>query len=86
MTKNTIERPNDHVRLEDVLVAALVANEDWRVLTELALAAGNGALAQRFAQALAEERKHLANVRAWAARAAPSRGASRTRTRAAAIG
>lgn len=65
MTKNTIERANERARLESILVAALSENDDWRVLTELALSAGNGALAQRFAQALAEERRHLANVRAW---------------------
>lgn len=87
MTKKTIERPNDRARLEAVLVAALVENEDWRVLTELALAAGNGALAQRFAQALAEERRHLASVRAWVERSeAPQGASSRTSTRAAANG
>jgi hypothetical protein len=63
--ETTSKGSDDRARLEAILVAALVENEDWRVLTELALCAGHGALAQRFAQALADERRHLARVRAW---------------------
>lgn len=83
MKKNEIDRTNDRARLEALLVAALVDNEDLRVLTELALSAGNGALAQRFAQALAEERRHLAVVRSWAGNAAAGTPSERMRAAAA---
>jgi hypothetical protein len=65
-TMSNTERPNERARLEAILLAALGESDDWRVLIELALSAGQGALAQRFAQALAEERRHLACARTWA--------------------
>jgi rubrerythrin len=58
-------RMNLKQSLEAILVAELVDNDCWTVLTELALATGHDALAKRFEQATAEEREHLANVRSW---------------------
>lgn len=51
--------------LEALLVAQLVENDCWIVLSDLARSAGREALAKRFEEALAEERAHLASVRAW---------------------
>ncbi|MDB4939122.1 MAG: hypothetical protein JWP87_6094 [Labilithrix sp.] len=58
-------RMNLKQSLEAILVAELVDNECWSVLTELATAAGHTAIAQKFQQALSEEQQHLANVRMW---------------------
>lgn len=58
-------RMNLKQSLEAILVAELVDNDCWTVLTELALAGGHTAIAQRFEQATLEEREHLVNVRAW---------------------
>lgn len=75
MTKKTIDRRDersDRARLEAILIEALTENDDLRVLSELASAANQGALAGRFAQAFAEERRLLARVRAWSRTSTPS--------------
>ena len=51
--------------LEAILVAELVDNDCWDVLTELATSGGHPQIAQRFQTAIAQEREHLAKVRTW---------------------
>lgn len=51
--------------LEAILVAELVDNDCWTVLTALTLSAGHDQLAKRFEKALTEEARHLLNVRTW---------------------
>ncbi len=68
-------RMNLKQSLDAMLVAELVDNDCWAVLTELAIAAGHPALADRFEEAMAEERDHLVMVRAWVKNATLHRGA-----------
>jgi rubrerythrin len=58
-------RMNLKQSLEAILVAELVDNDCWSILTQLATTAGHTAIAQKFQQALAEEQQHLVNVRTW---------------------
>jgi hypothetical protein len=58
-------RMNLKQSLEAILVAELVDNDCWAMLTELANAAGHKALVPRFQQALAQEAQHLVMVRSW---------------------
>ena len=53
--------------LEATLVIELADNDCWEGLIELAEAAGEEELVDRFTEALAHEQEHLANVRAWIA-------------------
>jgi rubrerythrin len=58
-------RMNLKQSLEAILIAELVDNDAWQMLSQLALAAGHDAIAQRFQKALTEEQEHLRNVRSW---------------------
>jgi ferritin-like protein len=51
--------------LEAVLIAELADVDSWELLLDLAEGLGHDEMAERFAQALAEEEEHLANVRKW---------------------
>jgi rubrerythrin len=51
--------------LEAILVAELVDNAAWDLLIQLARAAGHDAIAKTFERPLADEQKHLVNVRKW---------------------
>ena len=51
--------------LNAVLTAELTDNAGWELLTELARAAGQDEVAERFAEALADEEEHEAIVTAW---------------------
>ena len=53
--------------LKAILVAELVDNDAWQLLTELADKVGQDDLATAFRTALAEEQEHLAAVRLWVA-------------------
>jgi len=53
--------------LEAILIAELTDNDCWENLVKLTRAAGQDEIADAFAKALAEERVHLVNVRAWVA-------------------
>jgi rubrerythrin len=55
--------------LEAVLVIELADNECWTNLRELAIAAGQRELAERFTQAAAEEQQHLMEIRRYLASA-----------------
>jgi len=67
--------------LEAILVAELVDNDCWPALVELAEQAGATDLVERMQKATADERDHLAKVRAWVAA-----GTSRSIDRAEAAG
>jgi hypothetical protein len=58
-------RMNLKQSLEAILVAELVDNDSWAMLTQLATSGGHTAIAQKFQQALTEEQQHLVNVRMW---------------------
>jgi rubrerythrin len=62
-------RMNLKQSLEAILIAELVDNDAWQILTELAVTAGHPKLGERFQRALTEEREHLLNVRAWVKKA-----------------
>ena len=62
-------RMNLKQSLEAILIAELVDNDAWQILTELAISAGHPKLGERFQKALVEERDHLLNVRSWVKRA-----------------
>jgi rubrerythrin len=51
--------------LEAILVAELVDNDCWENLSDLATALGKEELAEKFQDALTEEREHLRRVRSW---------------------
>jgi hypothetical protein len=51
--------------LNAVLTAELTDNAGWELLTELAKSAGLDEIAERFAEALADEEEHQAIVTAW---------------------
>jgi rubrerythrin len=53
--------------LDAILVAELADNDGWKVLIALAEALGQGDMARRFGDALAEEDQHLMLVRRWLA-------------------
>jgi rubrerythrin len=53
--------------LDALLTAELADNDGWKILIALAEATDQPELARRFADALAEEDRHLASVRAWVA-------------------
>lgn len=51
--------------LDAILVAELADNDGWKVLIAMAEALGQDDLARRFTDALAEEDRHLLQVRQW---------------------
>jgi rubrerythrin len=51
--------------LDAILIAELVDNDSWLLLSELAEGLGMKDLGHRFREALAEEEEHLARVRGW---------------------
>lgn len=53
--------------LDTLLTAELADNDGWKILIAMAEALGQDELARRFADALAEEDRHLQSVRAWLA-------------------
>jgi rubrerythrin len=67
-------RMNLKQSLEAILVAELVDNDCWTVLSELAVAVGHQAVAKRFEQAIVDEREHLAKVRSWVMNATVAEG------------
>ncbi|HVH42977.1 MAG TPA: ferritin-like domain-containing protein, partial [Labilithrix sp.] len=67
-------RMNLKQSLEAILVAELVDNDCWLVLTELARAAGHKKLAEKFRMAVAEEAEHLVKVRTWVKNATLAEG------------
>jgi rubrerythrin len=68
-------RMNLKQSLEAILVAELVDNDGWTMLSELANAAGHKALVPRFQQALAQEAQHLMMVRTWVKNTTLNQGA-----------
>lgn len=58
-------RMNLKQSLEAILVAELVDNDCWAMLTQLAKAAGHDKLVEKFQKALSDELEHLVNVRTW---------------------
>ena len=53
--------------LDTILTAELADNDGWKILIAMAEALGQDELARRFADALAEEDRHLQAVRSWIA-------------------
>jgi hypothetical protein len=53
--------------LDALLTAELADNDAWKILIAMAEAAGQDELAEKFANALAQEDHHLASVRTWIA-------------------
>lgn len=58
-------RTNFKQCLEAILVAELVDNDGWALLSTLAERLGHSEIATKFQKALAEEAEHLALVRGW---------------------
>jgi rubrerythrin len=64
--------------LEAILVAELVDNDGWTLLSTLAERLGHTELAEKFAQALSDEAEHLTLVRSWVTEATLADGGAKS--------